>query len=620
MKSFKNFITEQEISKGDMKKLQRAAAAKTPEQAQRILGNLESAQERASRTTRTVPSAKSPSTVEQTPLNRFIRGEAEQGRRVSQELGDAAGVRDAARRGEIKPVKAGETKPASGATNRARARGAAARQGVDISKLESKLKPRGQRLADTTRGGPVKTFKPTQPAPAPKPATVKKPVPTLSRRGALSKQVDPILRDLRSQGASQRALQTRMAAAVDKTRAADRALADKATEALKQIRSDSKPTTTKPLTTSQIIKQNQPKPPTAPKPSTVTQPTLPTFASKGQTALPGVERPRPGVRTYRGSAALVNKPAPVTTADVTRTTRRAITNTARRATVDAARKLNTGLRVTGVVGAGLEAAGEFKRRKDMGQDTATAAAGSGTRAVGGAVGAKLAAGTAAKVLSPLALAPFPGARPLYALGVGAAGIAGYTGGADAATKGFDYVKKNFKGFQDKANKAYQRLLLPQYRTKTEEFVPEEAEFTVEFVQRLKDFSRPVTNNPVVKAVTNNPVVRVAGKGLNVLDKIFLGGARAGAVAGLTMPDVRPSQKAIRAVTAFAPPGVAHVSTALTPSVDNSKFLRKNVDEPIMRTNKKIDKAVGQHSKPGSGKTPNYARLYRDMQTRGMPMF
>ena len=40
----------------------------------------------------------------------------------------------------------------------------------------------------------------------------------------------------------------------------------------------------------------------------------------------------------------------------------------------------------------------------------------------------------------------------------------------------------------------------------------------------------------------------------------------------------------------------------------------------MRTNKEIDKAVGQHPKPGSGKPPNYARLYRDMQTRGMPMF
>ena len=616
MKSFKNFITEQEISKGDMKKLQRAAAAKTPEQAQRILGNLESAQERASRTTRTVPSAKSPSTVEQTPLNRYIRGEAEQGRRVSQELGDTAGVRDAARRGEIKPVQAGgESKPASGATNRARARGAAARQGVDISKVESKLKPRGQRLADTTRGGPVKTFKPTQPAPAPKPEAVKKSVPTLSRRGALSKQVDPILKDLRSQGESQRALQTRMSAAVDRTRAADKALADKATEALKQIRADSKPPTT-----TEIIKQTQQKPLTAPKPPTVTQPTLPKVPSTTKFNQPGVEVTRLGSRTYRGPSALVNKPTPVTAADVTRTTRRAITNTARRATVDAARRLNTGLRVAGVVGAGLEAAGEFKRRKDMGQDTATAAAGSGTRAVGGAVGAKLAAGTAAKVLSPLAVAPFPGARPLYALGVGAAGIAGYTGGADAATRGFDYVKKNFKGFQDKANKAYQRLLLPQYRTKTKEFVPEEAEFTVEFVQRLKDFSRPVTNNPVVKAVTNNPVTRVVGKGLNVLDKLALGAARADGVLGLVDSEARPSQKAIRAVTTFAPPGIAHVSAALTPSIDNSKFIRKNIDEPIMRTNKKIDNALGQHPKPGSGKPPNYARLYRDMQMRGTPMF
>jgi len=443
-----------------------------------------------------------------------------------------------------------------------------------------------------------------------------KPAPT--RRARLSAASDRVIRNIRGDA---RGTAARMSAAVDKTRAADKALADKATEALKQIRADSKPPTT-----SQLIKQTQQKLPTAPKPSSVpkpptaTKPTLPTFASKGQTALPGVETPRPGVRTYRGSGALVNKPAPVTAADVTRTTRRAITNTARRATVDAARKLNTGLRVAGVVGAGLEAAGEYKRRKDMGQDTATAAAGSGTRAVGGAVGAKLAAGTAAKVLSPLAVAPFPGARPLYALGVGAAGIAGYTGGADAATKGFDYVKKNFKGFQDKANKAYQRLLLPQYRTKTEEFVPEEAEFTVEFVQRLKDFSRPVTNNPVVKAVTNNPVARGVGRVLGGAEKLYLGGARLGALYNLASPETRPSQKVNAAITAFAPPGVAHVSTALSPSVDNSKFLRKNIDEPIMRTDKKIDKAVGQHSKPGSGKTPNYARLYRDMQKRGMPMF
>ena len=616
MSVFKRILeSKSEISKKDMKRLQRAAAAETPQQAKEILKNLESTQERSSRRTRTVPSAK-PSTVEQTPLNKYIRGEAEKGRGVSQELRDTAGIRDAERRGYIKPEKAGETKPTSGATNRARARGAAARQGVDISAPESKLKPRGQRLGDTTKGGPVRVIKPTQPAPAPKPEAVKKPVPTVSRRGALSKQVEPILKDLRRQGASQRALETRMSAGYDAT------VAKRGEEALKQIRADS----SKPPTTTELIRQSQQKPPAAPKPSavpkppTATKPTLPTFASRGQTALPGVETPRPGVRTYRGPAARSNQAPPITAADVTRTTKRAVTNTTRRAAVDTARKLKTGLRLTGYVGAGLEAAGEFKRRKDMGQDTATAAAGSGTRAVGGATGAKLAAGTAAKVLSPLALAPFPGARPLYALGVGAAGVGGYTLGADWATKGFDYAKQNFKGFQDKANKAYQRLLLPQYRTKTEEFVPEEAEFTVEFVQRLKDFTAPVRNNPTVKAVTNNRYVRGAGRVLGGVERLYLGGARLGALYNLASPETRPSQKANAAITAFAPPGVAHISNQLSGAIDKNKFLRKNIDEPIMRTNKEIDKAVGQHPKPGSGKPPNYARLYRDMQTRGMPMF
>lgn len=621
MKSFKQYITEAKkdlpkgnpggMTAGDIEQFKSATPGQRPK-------NLSTDYDTSSRRVR----RRSSSTVKQTPVNQYIRGQQEKGIRVSQELTDTAGVRSAAERGDIKPVQAGgETKPSPGATNRARARGAAARQGVDISAPESKLKPRGQRLGDTTKGGPVKVIKPTQPAPAPKPETVKKPVPTLSRRGALSKQVDPILKDLRSQGVSQRALQSRMSAAVDKTRAADKALADKATEALKQIRADSKPPTT-----TELIKQTQQKPPTGPKtpttpkPPTASKPTLPTFASKGQTSLPGVETPRPGVRTYRGSAALVNKPAPVTAADVTRTTRRAVTNTTKRAAIDTARKLKTGLRVAGVVGAGLEAAGEFKRRKDMGQDTATAAAGSGTRTVGGAVGAKLAAGTAAKVLSPLAVAPFPGARPLYALGVGAAGVGGYTLGADWATKGFDYAKQNFKGFQDKANKAYQRLLLPQYRTKTEEFVPEEAEFTVEFVQRLKDFTAPVRNNPTVKAVTNNPYVRGAGRALGGLERAILGGTRAVALYNTISPDTRPSEKVNSAISAFSPPGISYLSTAISPSISNSKFIRKNIDEPIMRTNKKIDQAVGQHPKPGSGKTPNYARLYRDMQTRGMPMF
>ena len=242
MSTFKRILESKsdKISQNDMKRLQRAAAAETPEQAKEILKNLESTQERASRTKRKVPSAKPPGTVEQTPLNKYIRGEAESGRRVSQELRDTAGIRDAERRGYIKPEKAGEAKPPAGATNRARARGAAARQGVDISPEKSRLNPRGRRLADTTKGGPVKTFKPTQPAPAPKPETVKKPVPTLSKRGALSKKVDPVLKGLRKQGA----LERRMSAAVDSRSASSKELADKASKIIKDLKTKpAKPTT-----------------------------------------------------------------------------------------------------------------------------------------------------------------------------------------------------------------------------------------------------------------------------------------------------------------------------------------------------------------------------------------
>ena len=242
MSTFKRILESKsdKISQKDMKRLQRAAAAETPEQAKEILKNLESTQERATRTKRKVPSAKPPGTVEQTPLNKYIRGEAESGRRVSQELRDTAGIRDAERRGYIKPEKAGEVKPPAGATNRARARGAAARQGVDISPEKSRLNPRGRRLADTTKGGPVKTFKPTQPAPAPKPETVKKPVPTLSKRGALSKKVDPILKGLRKQGA----LERRMSAAVDSRSASSKELADKASKIIKDLKTKpAKPTT-----------------------------------------------------------------------------------------------------------------------------------------------------------------------------------------------------------------------------------------------------------------------------------------------------------------------------------------------------------------------------------------
>ena len=380
MKSFKNFVTEN-ISKEDAKRLQRMKSA-NPEQMKNLQSNLESSREAAKRIssgeTRTTETGQSTRTK---PSARNVTGELD-ARRTDPNLDPK--LRDAANRrlsGQPEEPRVGRTRTRSSAAQRARASGQFRTQNP-----VSRTQP-SSGLSDLSKA--VDDVKP----------------PVTSRRGSLSREVAPILRDLRRQGN----LERRMSAGYDKT------LASKGEEALKQIRADSKPPTT-----TELMRQAQQKPPTAPKPPTATKPTLPTFASRGQTALPGVETPRPGVRTYRGPSALVNKPAPVTAADVNRTTRRAITNTTKRAAVDAAKKLKTGLRLTGYVGAGLEAAGEFKRRKDMGQDTATAAAGSGTRAVGGATGAKLAAGTAAKVLSPLALAPFPGARPLYALGVGAA--------------------------------------------------------------------------------------------------------------------------------------------------------------------------------------------------------
>ena len=221
MSTFKKILeSKSEISQKDMKRLQRAAAAKTPEQAKEILKNLESTQERASRTTRRVPSAKSPSTVEQTPLNKYIRGEAEKGRGVSQELRDTAGIDDAERRGYIKPEKAGETKPAQGATRRARARGAAARQGVDVSAEPPKTPRRNVRLGNVTRGGPVRvtTLKPTKPAPAPKPEAIKQ--ASLSKRQAayraseasrLKREADKVISSLRSK----RDISARMSRGID---------------------------------------------------------------------------------------------------------------------------------------------------------------------------------------------------------------------------------------------------------------------------------------------------------------------------------------------------------------------------------------------------------------------
>ena len=110
-----------------------------------------------------VPSwlTKPPKTVEQTPLNQYIRKQEDLGGRVSEPLKDTAGVRDAARRGQLKPVQAGESKPTApqGRVSRVRLKGDLAASGVDTSPAPSQRSPRNVRLADTTKGGPVKTMK-----------------------------------------------------------------------------------------------------------------------------------------------------------------------------------------------------------------------------------------------------------------------------------------------------------------------------------------------------------------------------------------------------------------------------------------------------------------------------
>ena len=94
----------------------------------------------------------------------------------------------------------------------------------------------------------------------------------------------------------------------------------------------------------------------------------------------------------------------------------------------------------GVVGAGLEAQGEYMRRKeDLKQDTATAVTGAATRTGGGLTGAALGGKFGAKLGSVFG--------PKGALVGGAAGsIYGYMVGADKATQGFDALTRGAKNF------------------------------------------------------------------------------------------------------------------------------------------------------------------------------
>jgi len=190
-------------------------------------------------------------TTEQTPLNKFIRRQADQARSVSPELNDVAGFKDAERRGDIKPIRAGESKPkaSQGQVSKVRLRGDLAAQGVDTTPERSSKTP--SKLSNVTRGGPVRTTRLGDPgAPTKRDAKIlqrmttaspeqtkalqrnlEKP-PVTSKRGRLSSQADDVIKGLRRQGK----LERRMSAGYDKT------LSTRADDVLKQIRAtNSKP-------------------------------------------------------------------------------------------------------------------------------------------------------------------------------------------------------------------------------------------------------------------------------------------------------------------------------------------------------------------------------------------
>ena len=403
--------------------------------------------------------------VDPTNVNKFIRQEAEKGRAVSQPLADTAGVRDAARRGEIKPVQAGGSKPTApqGRISKVRLKGDLAAAGVDTSPAPSRRSPRGQRLGDTTKGGPVKVIKPTQPAPPPKPATVTKPVPTLSRRGALARKVDPILKDILKQGESRKALERRMSKGYDFN-----IIRRRGDELLNQLRKDSKPAAApkpfaEPTSKPRVVRgaDTLAKPP---KPTTYRNLGLgPETAGrsldvKRVRASNPVRAPRPqrysnlGLGQERAGQRVVNRPVeirvkqptplkpPVSSTSVADKVVQQMQDAAKKKSASNVRTLGRIGKGLGVVGAGLEAQGEYMRRKeDLKQDTATAVTGAATRTGGGLTGAAIGGKLGAKLGTVFG--------PKGALVGGAAGsIYGYMVGADKATQGFDALTRGAKNF------------------------------------------------------------------------------------------------------------------------------------------------------------------------------
>ena len=175
----------------------------------------------------------------------------------------------------------------------------------------------------------------------------------------------------------------------------------------------------------------------------------PVRASRPQTySNLGLGQERAGQRVVNRPVEIRVKPQPKTQLPKPPTSSTAVADKVVQQMQDAAKKKSASRLKTlgrvgkglGMVGAGLEAQGEYMRRKDLGQDTATAVKGAATRTGGGAAGAFAGGKLGAKLGSVLG--------PKGALVGGAAGsIYGYMVGADQATQAFDNISKgNSKGF------------------------------------------------------------------------------------------------------------------------------------------------------------------------------